>query len=56
MININKIPCDYCGEVEETINSVAEHMLCDECESIYDDKTGYCSLDCCMSGKCDGSC
>jgi hypothetical protein len=22
----------------------------------YDNKTGYCSFDCCMGGGCDGSC
>ena len=31
--------------------------LCDECKKNYDgDKTGYCSLSCCMGNGCDGSC
>lgn len=30
--------------------------LCEDCETSYDNKTGHCSLDCCISGKCDESC
>jgi hypothetical protein len=30
--------------------------LCPECDAKYDNKTGYCSLDCCLGGGCDGSC
>ena len=30
--------------------------LCEGCCEKYDNRTGYCSFDCCISGICDQSC
>lgn len=32
------------------------YSLCNECLLEYDNKTGHCSLRCCISGQCDESC
>lgn len=31
-------------------------ILCDDCINSYENKTGHCSIDCCLSGRCDDSC
>lgn len=46
--------CDYCGE--PAIVQGYTYNLCDFCAKVYDNKTDYCSLDCCITGVCDGSC
>jgi len=49
--------CEYCEEL--TLNGKEypyNCILCDECQEKYDNKTGYCSLDCCILGHCDSSC
>lgn len=50
--------CDYCGDDvnPESSQHIAGYKLCDECLDAYDNKTGFCSLDCCISGNCDESC
>ena len=40
----------YCDE-----NSGCDN-ICKECDDRYENKTGYCSLDCCLGYGCDGSC
>ena len=43
--------CDkYCDD-----NSGCDR-LCKECDDKYENKTGYCSLDCCLGYGCDESC
>ncbi len=48
--------CQGCDKKTELTNEFGGYQLCDECNSIYDDKTGYCSLNCCLGGSCDDSC
>lgn len=56
------LKCDYCGNpVGSEWKKWADSMginakLCDECLEAYDNKTGHCSLDCCILGQCDESC
>lgn len=50
--------CAYCGE-EPAVEKNREGNLCASCQLNYDEngnKTGYCSLDCCVTGRCDQSC
>jgi hypothetical protein len=62
--DFNMNTCYYCEEpTENTIKSTTDDLqcvfgivLCDDCINSYDNKTGYCSLDCCISGRCDESC
>ena len=30
--------------------------ICEECDNKYDNKTGWCSLSCCLGNGCDQSC
>lgn len=54
---MNEIKCDHCGDpATERKDLKGAPVLCDECYAAYDNKTGYCSLECCISGKCDESC
>lgn len=53
--------CDkWCVGCEEWTDEVDDYTynppLCMKCDAIYDNKTGYCSLDCCLGGGCDQSC
>lgn len=56
--------CYYCEEpTENTIKQATDALcfvfgtiLCDDCIDAYDNRTGHCSLDCCISGHCDESC
>lgn len=51
--------CDYCGSPApnwKDSQKIVHYNLCDACFEAYDNKTGYCSLDCCISGSCDESC
>jgi hypothetical protein len=50
--------CEHCEEAGAVRRNEikGEPVLCDDCYLAYDDKTGYCSLDCCITGKCDESC
>lgn len=53
-----KKQCEYCYSecTEDEILEIDGWKLCGECYDAYDNKTGYCSLDCCISGRCDESC
>jgi hypothetical protein len=49
----------WCKGCEEWTNKYGEQSgndLCEECDRKYDNKTGYCSLSCCLGGGCDESC
>jgi hypothetical protein len=46
--------CDFCAAPAVTV--VNRCNLCAECAEAYDNKTGYCSLECCITGRCDESC
>jgi hypothetical protein len=54
--------CVYCecqtnNTEKSTYDEVSKWaVLCDDCISNFEDKTGYCSIDCCVSGRCDESC
>ena len=53
--------CKYCCDgCDMFTNKLFEDNyfdgLCDHCDSEYDNKTGYCSLYCCLGGGCDDSC
>lgn len=54
--------CDkYCQRCDEFTDILEQSydcriMLCNECNEKYDNKTGYCSVDCCVSGNCDQTC
>jgi hypothetical protein len=51
----NKL-CAGCEEYTDKYENQNAIDLCKECDDIYDNKTGYCSLHCCLGGECDGSC
>jgi len=55
--------CDYCEDnvVTDEDKKACKQMginamLCADCLGEYDNKTGHCSLQCCISGCCDESC
>lgn len=48
--------CIGCGEYTDKLDDFNGVDLCDECNEIYDNITGYCSLECCLGGGCDESC
>ena len=56
--------CYWCEEEKpEEDFSEYDYMLlsknqrtCNKCMGEYEDETGYCSLDCCLSHVCDYSC
>lgn len=51
--------CEWCDEeISPDYKYVGSngYTLCEECDSKYDNKTGYCSLSCCITGECDDSC
>lgn len=54
-------PTLFCKGCERNTFSLSEYtykgvQLCEKCEDEFEDKTGYCSLDCCLGGGCDYSC
>ena len=56
---MEKKQCDYCGDLTDLFLSVDKYTLCSACANQYDengDKTGYCSLECCINGRCDETC
>ncbi len=48
--------CQGCDEMVDKLEDIHNALLCDECNDKYDNKTGYCSLTCCLGYGCDGSC
>lgn len=48
--------CEGCEEYVSEVHDYHGYKLCAECCDRYDNKTGYCSLSCCISGRCDESC
>ena len=53
--------CEWCEEIKEDVvlNKDCNKYLYNDCVDIYnkgEDKTGYCSFDCIMSGRCDETC
>lgn len=48
--------CQGCNEHFEKLEDYTGHDLCEECSEKYDNKTGYCSFNCCLGYGCDGSC
>jgi hypothetical protein len=49
-------PCEVEGCERIATRYIHDAWLCDECADAYDNKTGYCSLYCCVTGNCDESC
>lgn len=49
--------CDHCEEQCDNVSvQYRNYKLCDDCNDKYDDKTGFCSLYCCVTGTCDEVC
>jgi len=48
--------CEGCEEPEEEISDINGYKLCENCADNYENKTGHCSLNCCLTGYCDSSC
>lgn len=48
--------CSNCEEWKPNIEKEYGAMLCPDCSNLYDNKTGYCSLSCCLGNGCDESC
>lgn len=49
----------YCKGCDEMVNKLTNNYgtkLCDKCNDKYDNKTGYCSLSCCLGNGCDETC
>ena len=48
--------CKYCEDyVKKTYDNNGVD-LCKDCDDKYSNRTGYCSLSCCVTGHCDGTC
>jgi hypothetical protein len=53
----NKFICDDCGkELDVSKRCSPAWDICDDCLDNYDNKTGYCSVDCMITGMCDETC
>jgi len=50
--------CIGCEEFTDNLDNWNSkgYDLCDDCNDKFEDKTGYCSLQCCLSGYCDQTC
>lgn len=48
--------CEGCEMYTDKKSDEYGFELCDDCNDIYDNKTGYCSLGCCLGGGCDEAC
>lgn len=52
-----KIICEYCDkEFVPEYYYHKEYNICDDCLDSKEDKTGYCSATCRITGSCDDSC
>lgn len=54
-----KICCGWCEVLHDTETMVEAGefgLICQECDDTRDNKSGYCSMNCQLSGNCDGSC
>jgi len=54
-----KTLCYVCDDVATDLVGDFDVPLCPECARGYEengDKTGFCSLVCCVTGSCDDSC
>ncbi len=53
-------PYKYCEGCDESFLELFYdnriNGLCQSCNEVYDNKTGHCSLSCCMGNGCDESC
>ncbi|WP_295677364.1 hypothetical protein [uncultured Empedobacter sp.] len=47
--------CELYTDKTENYNSKG-FDLCDSCNDVFEDKTGYCSLSCCLGNGCDQTC
>jgi len=48
--------CRGCEEYTDKYGECYGMNICEECEDKYDNKTGYCSLECSLGGGCDQTC
>jgi len=50
--------CGGCEEYTDKLDNWGTNgiMLCENCNEKYDNKTGYCSLNCSLGGGCDQTC
>jgi len=48
--------CKGCEEMVDELFNDHGYKLCSDCNEKYDNKTGYCSLNCCLGGGCDQTC
>lgn len=50
--------CDKCDKLTmvEQIVKADDYQLCTNCFDNLDDTTGYCSMQCMVTGSCDHSC
>ena len=55
-VNVLGPSCEWCNSYDDVTNEYKWYMLCGSCNEAYDDKSGFCSLDCCIENRCDGSC
>jgi hypothetical protein len=44
------------NSIGDYISFERQGTLCKECDDVYDNKSGYCSISCCVGNGCDGSC
>jgi len=48
--------CEGCEELVEKLEDYTGRDLCESCSEKYDNKTGWCSLSCCLGNGCDQTC
>lgn len=48
--------CVGCEEFTDKFGSINDKNLCVNCDDRYDNKTGHCSLSCCLGYGCDEVC
>lgn len=48
--------CEGCECYTDVVWDFYGYQLCEECTDAYVDRSGHCSLQCCLTGRCDESC
>lgn len=48
--------CQGCDGYFDSLEDYTGYELCGVCSEKYDNKTGYCSLNCSLGGGCDQTC
>jgi hypothetical protein len=59
LFELHTFTCEDCNKelpIDKKVSNFADIPICEDCLSAYPNQTGYCSVECRVSGKCDESC